>query len=551
MEVENQGELQVYNNNLKPVSGVVSLDSLMGLTTLGYSSGGDIMCQYDYDNGGHWFITEIVSATPEGPAPSEGPFTGCFAGVLDTCYEGIAVSVTSNPMGAYNVYFLNANAVNSDPGAGYLLNDYAKIGLTRDAFMVFYDEFNLNPSTYPACPAFGCGGFNGAQEFAFDKKALELGLPANKVNVAYENMGLAPNLYPIPANGTFQTAAASCFSGTFAGLICWYQVIPAQTADPSQYDNNNGGTGFMMASLDFIGAGDNRIAVFDWTGLSNLNSFNCFSCKGISFGGELLSGQATYMDEGAACPASEGGYCGLGAQKSGPIPLGDNCGAIGLSTSASCPESGIATNGDGATEVSYSQGMLWTAVSTLVTQDFGHGSSEIHVGDTYWVVDADNTNRGPSFSISDQGYVSASHEDMEFASIAGGDLEGAIMTFTLSGNGGPTGADHGGFYPSTAFVTHSGFGSGFSNVIHIADLGKSPTDGFTEYLGYPPSADRPRWGDYSQAIYDPSTGQIYFGTEYIQHPNCGNYVFLNVDPTCGGTRAPYANWGSSINSISP
>jgi len=53
MEVENQGELQVYNSNLKPVSGIIGLDTLMSLTKLGWSSGGDIMCQYDYTNGGN------------------------------------------------------------------------------------------------------------------------------------------------------------------------------------------------------------------------------------------------------------------------------------------------------------------------------------------------------------------------------------------------------------------------------------------------------------------------------------------------------------------
>ena len=32
---------------------------------------------------------------------------------------------------------------------------------------------------------------------------------------------------------------------------------------------------FMLGSLDFYGQGDTRIAVFDWTGLANLNSPNC------------------------------------------------------------------------------------------------------------------------------------------------------------------------------------------------------------------------------------------------------------------------------------
>jgi len=565
MEIANQGELQVYHSDLTVASGVASLDTFMGLTPKGWSSGGDIMCQYDYNSGGHWFVTEMVSTNTEA---SGGPFTGCFAGALNGCLEGIAVSATSNPMGTYNVYFFNPNAANNDPGKGYLLNDFAKTATTKDAFLMFYDEFNLNPSTFPPCPAFGCLSFNGAQELAFTKAALEQGLPVTSplFNVAYENMGTAPNLYPIPANAPFQPAAASCSTGSYAGFVCWYQVIPAQTPDPSQYDNANGGTGLMVASLDFFGAGDNRVAAFDWTGLSSLNSHGCSSCGDIAFGGQLLTGQVTYRDEGAACPASQGGYCGLGAQKAGPTPLGDNCVAFGLSSGSSCPESGIATNGDGTTQASYAQGQLWTSVSTLVTQTFSqHGvaSSETHVGVTYWVIgtqdngDSYGHGQSASFRIADQGYVAASHEDIEFPSIAAMDGGGALMAFTLSGDGGPTGADNGGFYPSTAYGTFATNSAGLTgSVIRIADLGKSPQDGFSEYLGYPPVQNtRPRWGDYSQAVFVPSTdggrgqGGVYFSTEYIQSANCGDSAFLS-DPTCGGTRAPFANWGTSINFLS-
>ena len=84
------------------------------------SSGGDISCQYDYSNGGHWFFTEIVSASSEA---NQGAFGGCFAAVASTCYEGIAVTDGSNPFGPYHVYFVNANYNPNEPGYPYLLND--------------------------------------------------------------------------------------------------------------------------------------------------------------------------------------------------------------------------------------------------------------------------------------------------------------------------------------------------------------------------------------------------------------------------------------------
>ena len=128
---------------------------------------------------------------------------------------------------------------------------------------------------------------------------------------------------------------------------------------------------------------------------------------------------------------------------------------------------------------------------------------------------------------------------------------GAIMAFTLSGNGGPTGADHGGFFPSTAFGRLTSTSGGLLGSIHVADLGQSPTDGFSEYQGFP-GGTRPRWGDYSWAIFVPwSGGKIDFATNYIQYPNCTGSAFTLTLATCGGTRDGFANWGTSVNSVVP
>ena len=554
VETLNIGTVQVYSpDSLNPVSGgYATLDNLMGLPShtptagsgTGWGSGGDVMCNYDSANGGHWFFTEFVSTTAE----PEAPFTGCFVGVSDTCREGIAVSQTNNPMGAYWVYFLDPNFVNSDPGASTatLLNDFCKQALTQDAFLLFYDEFNLIGPGYA-----GGSGFNGAQEFAFSKAALETGAVPSKINVAYENMGTAANIYPIPANGNFQppqyTGDGTCLN---AGL-CWGYAIPAQTPDSSQYDNKNGGTGWMVATLDFIGFGDDRVAAFSWTGLCALDT-KCTNT--VQFGGTLYTTpQVVYLDEGLACFAQFQGFCGLAQQKAGPIPQGDLCGARGLSTIAeSCPEGGIATNGDAATQASYANGQLWTAVSTLVTQSFGYGS-EVHVGAAYWAIG--------DTSVGSAGVVSATHEDMEFPAVAATDGGAALLSFTLSGPD---------YYPSSAFTWLSPggqvHGDSLFNSIYITANGKSPQDGFTEYQFFPNNPNyRPRWGDYGAAIFVSSTGHdgfgdnhggsgtIFFGSEYIQYPNCSDQAYstgIVNGITCGGTRTTAANWGSSISSIS-
>jgi hypothetical protein len=132
---------------------------------------------------------------------------------------------------------------------------------------------------------------------------------------------------------------------------------------------------------------------------------------------------------------------------------------------------------------------------------------------------------------------------------AGSSSGKAIMTFTLSGNGGPTGADDGGFYPSTAYGRLTSTSDGLlGSVINIADLGQSPQDGFTEYQGYPGETG-PRWGDYSWAIASGDT--IYFATNYIQYPNCTGSAFSLTLGTCDGTRDGFANWGTSVNYVVP
>jgi hypothetical protein len=542
IEANNVGEVLVFNTALKRRSFVTPLDTIMGLTRIGWSSGGDISCLYDYNNGGHWFFTEIVSPTSEA---SGGVFAGCFAGAANSCYEGIAVSVGSNPFGPYNVYFLNANYNPAEPGYPYLLNDFAKISTTRDAFLLFYDEFPLNSSF----PGLGGGFFNGAQEIAINKTALELGLPVTDptFTVAIENMGLLST-----PNGT----CSSDNTYHLPGITCWYSVIPAQPPEPSQYDNSYGGSGFMLESLDFYGQGDNRFAVFDWIGLKNLNSANCSTCAGIRFGGQLFSGVLSYYDPGLR-----------GAQKSGPIPLGDQCGAAGLSAGTpppvSCPEGGIASNGDNITQASQAQGRLWGAVSTEIDQTYSsEASPEAHLGAAYWVIDTDTFDRTGVFSLMSQAYVSPKHEDLEMPAMAALSREAhfdgdpghdrAIIVFTLSGDGGPTGADGGGFYPSTAYGRLTSNSNGLlGSVVNIADLGQSPQDGFTEYAGYPGPTGA-RWGDYSSAVYLPgSGGRIYFATNYIQFPNCADAVFTLTLGTCGGTRDGFANWGTSVNFVVP
>jgi hypothetical protein len=100
VEANNIGEIKVFNTALNSSSVPISLDNVMGLRNLGWSSGGDPSCLYDHSNGGHWFFTEIVSTSTE---QSGGAFTGCFAAKANACKEGIAVTTGNSPYGPYKV----------------------------------------------------------------------------------------------------------------------------------------------------------------------------------------------------------------------------------------------------------------------------------------------------------------------------------------------------------------------------------------------------------------------------------------------------------------
>ena len=177
------------------------------------------------------------------------------------------------------------------------------------------------------------------------------------------------------------------------------------------------------------------------------------------------------------------------------------------------------------------------------------------MGAVYWVVGTNSFDKTGKFTLTSQGYVTPRHEDLTMPAMAATPGSGgrAIMLFTLSGNGGPTRADHGGFFPSTAFGRLTSTSGGLLNsTVNIAASGKSPQDGFSEYQGFP-GPTRPRWGDYSWGLFVPGTGgRIYFANEYIQFPSCTGAAFdPNTIGTCGGTRNGRANWGTSVNFVTP
>lgn len=469
--------LRVYDANLHPVSGPEALETFFGQPLAFGVQGGDVTVQGDprcyWDAGTRrWYLSQLDLDESAG-----------------TSQFNLAVSTSANPLGSYNLYSLD-NTDSSNPGcANGCFGDQPLLGANQDAIFISTNEF----------PIFD-NGFNGAVLYTIDKAALARG--AGTANTVIDYIGLS---VPIPG-----AAAGSCAAS--GGAQCWYSVQPA-TSPSAQGDTTNGGVEYALSALDFVGSGDNRIALWAITNTSSIShSSPAIKVK-----------EATLSSETYAAPPS------FVSQKAGPIPLGDS-GRFSPDGTTPQPEGPIQTNDDRMNATVYADGLIWGGLTTKMTN-----VSQGKVGIAYFAVNPSLEHGRLKGRVASQGYVVAAGNNVIFPSI-GMNAEGnGVMSFTLTGDG---------FFPTSAYTTlnaESGAGD-----VKIAALGQSPQDSFTEYQGLGTASYRPRWGDYSAAVA--SGDDIYFATEYIEFPNCSDSAYA-ADPTCGGTRSRSANWGTAINRL--
>ena len=175
----------------------------------------------------------------------------------------------------------------------------------------------------------------------------------------------------------------------------------------------------------------------------------------------------------------------------------------------------------------------------------------MHQSAAFWEIGTRSFDRSGVFTLTSQGYVSPAHEDLAFPDIAAPDHGPAALFFTLTGDGGPTGADHGGFFPSTAFGRLSaGSGDLQRSRVSVADLGQSPEDGFGEYLGFPGRIGA-ALGRLQRRRLRPVQQQDLLLHQLHPVPELRAPHFTLTLATCGGTRDAFANWGTSVNSVTP
>jgi hypothetical protein len=490
--------VRMYNEGTLAQSGTaMALEDIFGETyAFGFNGGdnqveGDVRCYWDQDTS-RWFMSQLVLDLSNGT--TENP-TG-----TDRGYFEVAVSSSSNPSTSeWAVYKFDVTDDGTSDGTHNTtpnrtaygcpcFGDQPLLGADANGIFISTNEYSIYGSNS-----------NGAMFYAFDKQAMAAFLPTT---------------YQIFAPGTaMATPDGSCYTGSTNNATCWYSIEPAESPN-AVYATGSSGTEYALSALQFTGYCDNRIAEWAATNTSSLSTEPA-----------LVLSETTITSEEYCFPQFNGAYYDFNSnQKAGPTPLYD----VRFNNGAPHPGP-VTSNDDRMLQTVYAGGSLYSSLNTAVAVN----NYYLQTGLAWFKVTA------ASGTLAQQGYVGEANADVMFGALGVTNTGGAVLAFTLTGYG---------FYPSTAYVILGGTktGGNVTPVIHVADMGQSPQDGFTEYQSWGSGGWRPRWGDYSAAVADGSS--VYFAGEYIQSANCSDSAF-NSDPTCGGTRGIYANWGTSVNKL--
>jgi hypothetical protein len=393
----------------------------------------------------------------------DDPVTGAFE---DHTTVQVAVSKTSAPSTDRADWFFYAIDTTNDGTNGTpthpncpCLGDQPLIGADRFGFYVTTNEFPLD---------FDNPAFNGAQVYAIDKAAAAAG--------SFKMQTIDGT--PIPLE---EGPAAS--------------LQPATSPTAADWVATNGGTEYLLSSLDFDGTVDNRIATWALTNTSSLATATP----------AVKLSHVTIESEPYAFPPDA-------VQKKGPTPLRD---LLNEQTKPGRPFKllQIAGNDDRMNQVVFAGGHLYGALNTQVDGR--------RVGLAWFVVTPSLPEGGTiSASIARQGYVAVKHASALYPSIAVNAAGHGVMTFSLTGKD---------VFPSAAYTTID-LGSG-TGPVHVGGAGTEPIDGL---FGYVALGGVSRWGDYSAAAPD-ADGSLWIATEYVP----------------GGPRDPAENWGTFVGRLVP
>jgi hypothetical protein len=445
----------------------------------------------------------------------------------------IAVSQTSNPAGAWNIYKIDVTNDGSNPDASNAcpcLGDYPHIGADANGFYV-----TTNSYTWAG------HGFDGAQIYALSKAQLAAG--SSSVNVVHiDTFGMVNQ----PSDA----------GATQPGFTVW----PAQSPGTSSFDQSQGGTEYFLSSNaadeathPVRGTGgtgtSNQLVVWALTGTASLNSL----VPSVSLSNTVLTTAQQYGVPPKATQPGSGSAAGT------DVPLGrcindtttllfDNAttgcwkllfgGEPSHTEIVSKPDS----NDTRMQQVDYANGKLWGALDTAVT--FGSGN---YAGVGWYIVKPSVATRSLTANFALQGTYGVSGSNLTYPAIGVTASGRGVMAMTqLDSNTNPS-----------AVIAPIDASAGVGELVPYENgAGAAPDDGFTSYkaeVGNPP---RTRWGDYGAAAVDGNS--IWVASEYIAHAcdytKWGGNLFAGGTGTfgiCGGTRGALGNWSTRVTQVTP
>jgi hypothetical protein len=447
----------------------------------------------------------------------------------------LAVSKTSDPTGAWNIYRVdvtNDGSNNPDTSnACPCLGDYPHIGADAHGVYVVTNSYPWNGN-----------GFNGAQIYAFSKAQLAAG--AASVTMVHLD--------------TFGAVSLPSDAGpTQPGFTVW----PAVSPDPNSFDQGHGGTEYFMSSNaaneathPVAGTGGNYVStqIIVWT-LTHTSSLDT-AAPALDLDNKVVS-----VNRYALPPQQH--QPGAGTLATDDTPLGfciNDTTTVLFNTATGCwkllfgtepsHDEVISTpdaNDTRMQQVVFADGNLWGALDTAINPDGGPQRAGI----AYFVVSP------KSGKVVLQGYLGAEGHDFTYPTIAVTASGRGVMAFTATGDR---------LYPSAAYAPiDAQSGAGRWKLAGPDGRGSAPDDGFTSYKAEVGSPPRTRWGDFGAAVVDGNS--IWIASEFIadhcDYTTWGGPFFAggsgdNLLGTCAGapgavgTRTALANWATRISKLS-
>lgn len=478
----------------------------------------DPVCLYDAATQRFYFAVLTLETAPNGA-------------LTQVNHLDLAVSQTSNPTGAWNIYKIDVTNDGSNIGGvnpGPYLGDYPHIG--ADAYGIY-----LTTNAYP----WNANGFGGAQIYALSKSQLAAG--ASSVTLVHlDTTGLVN--------------APSDAGPTQPGFTVW----PAQSPGFNSFNLNDGGTEYFMSSNaadeathPVAGTGGNYVSnqIVVWS-LKNTASLDS-SWPALRLSSQVLASN-TY-----AIPPKQG-QPGAGAAPTAAAPQGSCLNDTTTNTIAGtgcyrllvgAPSSEVISRPDTSDtrmqQVMYANGKLWGALGTAINPDGGAQRAGI----AWFIVN-------PSASkIAMQGYLGAAGYDFSYPAIGATASGRGVLAFAATGDT---------LYPSAGYAPIDAVaGVGPWNVAPGGE-GKAQDDGFTSYKAQVGNPPRTRFGDYSAAAVDGDT--VWTASQYVaracNYTDWGGPFFVggsgdNLLGTCGGlghgpgARTALGNWSTRISSFKP